>query len=76
MLCGLFGSSPEEDTLLSKASLTSKIFIALKAPERKIGDINEALRICEQSTQTASVYLNAFRNDLIDSEMISFKDFI
>ena len=38
----------------------------------KIGDINEALRICKQSAQTAAVYLNAFRNDLINSEMISF----
>ena len=41
---------------------------------QKIGDINEALQICEQSTQTASVYLNAFRNDLINSEIISFED--
>ena len=41
---------------------------------RKIGDINRALQICKQSTQTASVYLNAFRNDLINSEMISFED--
>ena len=41
---------------------------------RKIGNINEALQICKQSTQTASVYLNAFRNDSIDSEMLSFED--
>ena len=41
---------------------------------RKIGDINEALRICEQSMQTASVYLNAFNNDFMNSEMISFED--
>ena len=30
---------------------------------KKIGDINEALLICKQSTQTASVYLNAFRSN-------------
>ena len=31
---------------------------------KKIGNINEALQIYKQSTQTASVYLNAFRSNL------------
>ena len=41
---------------------------------RKIGDINEALRICKRSTPSASVYLTALRSNLIISEMISFED--
>lgn len=41
---------------------------------RKIGDINEALRICKQSMQTVSVYLIAFRSNLMNSEMILFED--
>ena len=32
---------------------------------RKIGDINEALQICKQSTQIASIYINAFRRNSI-----------
>ena len=43
---------------------------------QKIGDINEALRICKQSTQTAFVYLDAFRSDLTNNEMISFEDYV
>ena len=42
--------------------------------QRKIGDINKALRICKQSAQTASGYLDAFRNDLTNSKKISFED--
>ena len=41
---------------------------------RKFGDINEALQISKQSTQTASVYLSAFRRHLINSEKISSED--
>ena len=41
---------------------------------RKIGNINEALQICKQSTQTASVYLNAFRSNSLNSERISLED--
>ena len=57
----------------------SSLYLDLKiqrdsSNHRKIGDINEALRICRQSTQTAFVYLNAFRSDLINSKMISFED--
>ena len=40
----------------------------------KIGDINEALRICKRSTPSASVYLTALRSNSINSEMISFED--
>ena len=42
----------------------------------KIGDSrsNEALQICKQSTQTASIYLNAFRSDSKKSKMISSED--
>ena len=43
---------------------------------RKIGDINEALRICKRSTQSASVYLTAFRRNSMNSGMISFEDFV
>ena len=43
---------------------------------RKIGDINEALQICKQSTQIASVYLNAFRSNSIKSKMISFENYV
>ena len=41
---------------------------------RKIGDINEALRICKQATQIASVQLKAFRSNQKKSEMISSED--
>ena len=41
---------------------------------RKIGDINEAPLICKHSTQTVSVYLNAFGSNLMNSKMISFED--
>ena len=41
---------------------------------RKIGDINEALQICKQSLQIASVYVNVFRSNSITSEMLSFED--
>ena len=59
-----FFSSLHEDLMLKRDS----------SNHRKIGDINEALRICKQSTQTACIYLNAFRSNLINSEMISFED--
>ena len=41
---------------------------------KRNGDINEATLICKQSTQTVSVYLNAFGRNLMNSEMISFED--
>ena len=41
---------------------------------RKIGDINEALRICKQAPQIASVQLKAFRSNQKKSEMISSED--
>ena len=41
---------------------------------RKIGDINEALQICKQAPQIASVQLKAFRSNQKKSEMISSED--
>ena len=41
---------------------------------RKIGDINEALQICKQATQIASVQLKAFRSNQKKSEMLSSKN--
>ena len=41
---------------------------------QKIGDINEALQICKQPMQTASVQLNAFRSNQKKSEKISAED--
>ena len=35
---------------------------------------HKVLQICKQSTQIASIYLNAFRSNSIESEMISFED--
>ena len=41
---------------------------------RKIGDINEALQICKQAPQIASVQLKAFRSNQKKSEMIPLED--
>ena len=41
---------------------------------RKIGDVNEALRICKQATQIASFQFKAFRSYQKKSEMISSED--
>ena len=38
---------------------------------RKIGDLNEALRICKQAAHTASVQLNTFTSNKEKSEVIS-----
>ena len=41
---------------------------------RKIGDINEALQICKQAPQIASVQLKAFRSNQKKTEMILSED--